>query len=196
MELYGTPRSHFTRKVRLLLDHMGHDYQLIDIGNVAGADPEFFSNNPLMNVPVLRDGGVQLIESDHIAAYLAQTYDRDDPFQVLTTQTEVLNARAVLNGAMAAEVRLVLAERTGLDTENGVFFEKARTVISNVLDWCEERAELFSPAVPAYLDFHLISLWDHVHFYKLTEGNWPKLNAITDGLRTSELIQRSAIPAY
>lgn len=193
MKLYGTARSHFTRKVRLLLDHLGHDYAMIDIGNVADADPEIFSNNPLMSVPVLRDGGVQLIESDHIAAYLVRTYDSADQYKVLTTQIEHLNARAVFNGAMAAEVRLVLAERTGLETRTAVYFEKARRVISNALDWCEEQPDLFSPDAPTYLDFHFISLWDHAHFYELVEGGWPRLQDLARRLSASDLIQRSAI---
>ncbi|MEM9055760.1 MAG: glutathione S-transferase family protein [Pseudomonadota bacterium] len=193
MELHGTARSHFTRKVRLLLDHIGLDYRLIDIGNVAAADAETFANNPLMSVPVLHDGDVHLIESDHIAAYLVRKYDPDDHYQVLTTRVERLNTRAVLNGAMAAEVRLVLADRTGLEIKHGVFFEKARAVISNALDWCEERAVLFSPDTPTYLDFHFISLWDHAHFYKLVQGEWQTLQEIAQRLSASELVQRSEL---
>jgi glutathione S-transferase len=176
-----------------LLDHLGLDYTLVDIGNVAEADPETFSNNPLMNVPVLQDGAVQLIESDHIAAYLVRGYDPHDQYKVLTTQIEHLNARAVFNGAMAAEVRLVLAERTGLETRTAVYFEKARRVISNALDWCEEQPDLFSPDAPTYLDFHFISLWDHAHFYELVEGGWPRLQDLARRLSASDLIQRSAI---
>lgn len=40
--LLGTERSHFTRKVRLLMDHLGLDYDMVDIGNVAEADQSLF----------------------------------------------------------------------------------------------------------------------------------------------------------
>ena len=194
MELVGTGRSHFTRKVRLLLDHLGLEYRLADAGDVSMANPGRFGDNPLMNVPVLRDGGVVVLDSDHIAAYLVRKYDPADSFDVLTTAPETLNARSILNGAMAAEVKLVLAERTGLKTEAALFFDKARAVIVNALDWCEAQAGLFDARSPTYLSFHLISFWDHVHFYRLVNGKWPMLEEIADALRERRLVSRSAIP--
>src|SRR4051794_10990584 len=108
MQLLATRLSHYSRKLRILLDHYGLAYELVDVGNVASPDLGQFDGNPLMKVPVLRDQGRWLIESDHIAAYLARTYDPSDRYEVLTTDLATLNARAVLNGIMAEEVKVIL----------------------------------------------------------------------------------------
>lgn len=195
LKIIGAKRSHFTRKVRLLLDFLDIDYAFMDMGDVSNADPALFGQNPLMSVPVLYDGDVMRLDSDHIAAYLVHTYNPADAFDVLTRDPSILNARAILNGAMAAEVRLVLAERTGLPTAQTAFFDKARSVIANALDWCEANASLLNHSSPTYLSFHFISFWDHVNFYKLANGEWPALDNIAGGLRELPRVRRSAIPA-
>ncbi len=193
MELVGTPLSHFTRKVRLVLDHLGQDYDFIDVGNVADADQSLFADNPLMSVPVLRDQALTLFDSDHIAAYIVRRYDPQDRFNVLTTDPNILNARAILNGAMAAEVRLVLAERTGLKTDGAAYFDKSRAIVIHALDWCEARVAMFNPERPDYLGFHFISCWDHIHAYQLAGGDWPGLSRLADRLSQSEQVRRSSV---
>lgn len=194
MQLFATPRSHFSRKVRLLLDHYGLDYELIDIGNVASADTGLFHGNPLMRVPVLKDNDTWLVESDHIAAHLVREHDPRDRYHVLSTDPAILNARAVLNGIMADEVKIILAERTGLDTEPHAFFRKARTSIENGLQWLEGQAGLFDPRQPRYLEFHLVSAWDHLKIYDLVGLDYPLLGSAVAELNKREPIRRSAPP--
>lgn len=67
LRLICTPRSHFSRKVRLLLDALGEPVELLDAGNVADDDARAFGPNPLMKVPTLLDGARAVFESDHIA---------------------------------------------------------------------------------------------------------------------------------
>ena len=74
MKLYATPLSHFSRKVRVLMDLYSLPYDLIDIGNVASSDVRDFGNNPMMKVPTLVDDDCWIIESDHIAQYLVEKY--------------------------------------------------------------------------------------------------------------------------
>lgn len=192
MQLYATPLSHFSRKVRLLLDAYGLDYQFVDIGNVADKDVEAFQGNPLMKVPVLRDGGHWLIESDHIAAHIVRSHDPQDRYRVLTTDPQTLNMRAVMNGVMADEVKLILAERTGLDTAPHAFFQKARAGIGNGLAWLEGLAMHFDPEAPGYLEFHLVSLWEHIAYYETVALVYPKLQAIVDRLGEVPLIRQTA----
>jgi glutathione S-transferase len=192
MQLYATPLSHFSRKVRLLLDHYELEYECIDVGNVAQSDVGAFHGNPLMRVPVLRAGDLWLIDSDHIAAWLVRTYDPDDEYDVLTHDPEKLNARAVLNGIMTDEVKIILAERTGLTTAPHAFFRKARTSIEQGLAWLENRAAMFNAERPGYLEFHLISLWDHLRYYGLFELEHPALDAICSELGRRPRIAQSA----
>jgi glutathione S-transferase len=79
-----------------LLDALGVEVELPDAGNVADASPAPYGPNPLMNVPTLVDGTRPIFDSDHMAAYLVRKLDPADRFEVLTTDTYALRARAVL----------------------------------------------------------------------------------------------------
>lgn len=161
MQLIYTPRSHFARKVRILMAALGLNAELIDAGNVADAAPAQYGPNPLMKVPTLLDAGITVFESDHIAAYLVRTRDPADRFDVLTSDVDRLNARAVLNGVMAQEAEVILAERTGIETRGLPRFDKMRDGISAGLAWLEQHDALFAGA-PDYLGFHLVAAWEHM----------------------------------
>ena len=192
MKLFATPLSHFSRKVRLLLDHYEVPFELVNVGNVGSADPDQFPNTPLMAVPVLQDGDLSIIESDHIAAYLVQRLDPVDRYGVLTREPMALNARAVLNGIMTSEVRVILAERAGLDPGETAYFRKFFDVISQGLAWLEARSDLFGGATPSYLDFHLVSAWDHLKHYAVQDLPYASLKTIVESLSASETVAKSA----
>ena len=191
MKLIATPRSHFSRKVRLLLDHMELSYELVDVGDVSAVDAERFHGNPGMGVPVLQDGEVWMLESDHIAAYLVRTYQPDDRYGVLTESVERLNVRAVLNNVMGNEVKLILAKRGGLDPHPHHYFQKAKRAIEQGLSWLEDRSYFFGSVDPGYLEFHFISLWDHLELYELVKLEYPKLRSLARDLSEKALIKRS-----
>lgn len=184
MRLYYTPRSHYSRKVRMLLGGLRRSVELVNVGNVADSNPTIFGENPLMKVPTLVDGDHTIFDSDHIAQYLVRTYDHEDTFQVLTTQIDDLNARSVMNGVMAAEVELILAERTGLDTTAHRRFDKMREAILAGLGWLENHVGRF-PDRPSYLGFHLIAMWDHLALYQVCPLEQPRIQAYV--LRLSDL---------
>ncbi|WP_223788244.1 glutathione S-transferase family protein [Marinicella meishanensis] len=166
MQLIYTPKSHYARKDRILIDALGLEVELVDAGNVAEQDPAIFAHNPLMKVPTLIDGEQVVYESDHIAAYLVRQFDPQDRFAVLTTDPDQLNLRAVMNGVMAAEVELVMAERTGIDTRQYDRFEKFRTTVQQGLQWLEQQVDGLS-SQPTYNGFHLVCLWDHLVLYDM-----------------------------
>src|SRR5690606_14989690 len=141
---------------------------------------------------VLRDDDLWLVESDHIAAYLARMYDPEDEYRVLTSDPEVLNARAILNGIMAEEVKVILAERTGLSTQPHAFFQKARAGIEQGLRWLESRTAVFDSGRPGYLEFHLVCLWEHLKYYDLVPLDYPQLGAIVGELSGRERVRRTA----
>lgn len=164
MQLFYTPRSHFSRKIRMLLGGLDLRAELLDIGDVAECNAPLFGPNPLMKVPTLVDGKAFIFESDHIAQYIVNTYDPADRFQVLTTDTDQLNARAVMNGVMATEVELILAARTGMNTKSHRRFDKMRESIAAGLRWLDRHTDVF-PDEPSYLGFHLTAMWDHLVLY-------------------------------
>jgi glutathione S-transferase len=190
MQLFYTPRSHFSRKVRILLDGLGLDVELLDAGNVADAQPAPYGPNPLMKVPTLVDGALSVFDSDHIAAYLVRKFDPADRFAVLTTDAETLNARAVMNGVMAAEVELILAERTGLDTRAHRRFDKLRESMLQGLAWLDDRSGRW-PRDPTYLAFHVVAMWDHLALYRMVEPGFPRLHDYASHWASAPFIARS-----
>jgi len=174
MKVYFTTRSHFSRKIRILLDVWEVSVEFIDVGNVGDLSNEAFGPNPLMKVPTLVDGSSSIIDSDHIAQYLTRRHDPADAFGVLTTDVELLNARAVMNGVMAAEVELILARRAGMDISLHRRFDKLAESMRRGLDWLEDHAATF-PEHPSYAGFHLICMWDHLALYGIVELQHPRL---------------------
>lgn len=178
MKLYATPLSHFSRKVRILLDLYNANYEFIDIGNVSQTDLKVFNNNPLLRVPILMDEKNWIIEADHIAKYIVDKFDPTDRFRVNTCHFHELNIRAIMNGIMSEEVKLIIARRTGLPTENYPFFDKTMQVIMNGLDWLEAEFAQFNEITPGYLEFHLVCLWQHLDYYKLLPLAHPHLKKV------------------
>ena len=179
MKLYYTPKSHYARKVRILIDALDLPVKLVDLKDVTGQSAQLFADNPMMKVPTLTDGEVTVFESDHIAQYLVKRFDTGDRFQVLTTDPQQLNFRAVMNGVMAAEVEVILAERTGLDTQGVKRFDKHREVVNQGMAWLESNAGLLAEQ-PTYNGFHLVSLWEHLVLYEQYALDYPQLKQQLD----------------
>lgn len=192
MKLYATPLSHFSRKVRILLDLYKIPYEFTDIGNVASSDTVAFASNPLMKVPVLLDGEAWLIESDHIASYLVNKTDSEDRYSVLTKDISQLNMRALMNGIMTEEVKILLARRTGVPTDQYPFFDKALKSIKDGFSWLEQNHSRFNSANPKYLDFHLVCLWDHIAYYDLVPLNYSRLSEHVSRVSENPIVMQTA----
>lgn len=192
MKLYATPLSHFSRKVRLLLDLYSVPYEFVDIGNVIQTETKIFADNPLMKVPILVDGDDWIIESDHIAAHLVRKLDPQDRFQVMTQNLFDLNARAVMNGAMTEEVKLILARRMSVPTQQYDFFSKALKAIDGALQWLETHASKFDVTSPKYRDLHLLCLWQHLEYYELVPLRYEGLRSVVERIASQPLIQPTA----
>ncbi len=170
LQLHGTPLSHFTRKIRILLHELGVPFAFVRTPNLLEASAEAYGANPLMRIPTLVDGGTTLIESDHIARYLVEKYDPGDRFSVRAPSVTAMNRLAVLNGIMAHEVTLILARRGGLEDLDGVtYFRKLLRSIASGLAWLDRELD---PAADGfdYVDLTTICMWDHVTHYQLVPG--------------------------
>jgi glutathione S-transferase len=115
MRLHGTPLSHFTRKIRILLAELGVDFEFVRAPSVLAKEGAAYGDNPLRRVPALVDGEVMVVDSDHIARYLVGAHDPGDRLGVRSERVEDLHRLAVANGVMDNEVVLILAQRTGVD---------------------------------------------------------------------------------
>jgi len=167
LQLIGTPLSHFTRKLRILLAELGVEYELVRAPGVLGTSAAAYGDNPLLRVPTLIHGDHTLIDSDHIARYLVGQFDPGDRLGVRSEQVTALNQLAVINGAMANEVVLVLAARGGLTgLEDIVYFRKLMTALDSALAWLDRALDLDAAGFD-YRDISLICLWQHLGYYDL-----------------------------
>src|SRR5262245_14544310 len=167
--LYLTPLSHFSRKVRIVLRELGLDCEESYVPNLLSADPSDFGGNPILRVPVLRDGAQWVVESDQIVRYLLETYDRgNDRFAFFSMSTDQRNALSIVSAVMGADVELLLSRRSGLgDQAGGLYFSRYREVIDRGLAWLEGNAATIWPAVElSYLDIALLCMWDHLRYNK------------------------------
>lgn len=193
MQLLYTPTSHFARKVRIIAAGLGVELELLNAGNTASLSGNRLEENPLMKVPALFGPDGVVFDSDVICAWLVRRFDPADRFGVLTTDIDLLNARTVMNGVMAAEVELVLAARGGMDTASGQRFGKFRHTIATGLAWLEAHAAqgLRSPAN----EFHLVCLWDHLLLTGLMPARqFPALAARVAATRGNPIVAGTAIP--
>jgi len=145
--LYLTPLSHFSRKCRIVLREIGLACEESYVPNLLSADPADFGGNPILRVPVLRDGPHWVIESDQIVRYLLESYDHGrDRFAFFSMSTAQRNALSIVSAVMGAEVELILSKRSGLaEHAGGIYFSRYREVIVHGLAWLERNAAAIWP---------------------------------------------------
>ena len=182
--LYLTPLSHFSRKVRIVLRELGLACDESYVPNLLSADPADFGGNPILRVPVLRDGASWVVESDQIVRYLLETYDHgSDRFAFFSMTTAQRNALSILSAVMGADVELILSKRSGLaDRASWLYFARYRDVIEHGLAWIEGNAAMIWPAVEfSYLDIALLCMWDHLRHGKMLNEtvSYPWIDART-----------------
>jgi len=167
LQLIGTPLSHFTRKLRILLAELGVAFEFVRAPGVLAPAAATYGGNPLLRVPTLVDGEVTLIDSDHIARYLVRKHDPGDRLGVCSDQVRDLNRLALVNGIMANEVVLILARRGGLTDLDGVaYFRKLTAAIDNALAQLDHDVDVDAPGFD-YGDIATICMWQHINHYQL-----------------------------
>lgn len=170
LTLLGTPLSHFTRKVRILLHELAIPFDFELVRNLLEADAARYGQNPLMRVPTLIAGDLWLIESDHIARHIVSTRAPHDPLNVLTPTTAELNQLAVMNGIMAHEVTIILAARGGLtDVMSHTYFQKLAQAITSGLSWLDQELDSERESFH-YVDVVTICMWEHLNHYEIVPG--------------------------
>lgn len=93
---------------------------------------------------------------------------------------------------MSAEVELILAQRTGIDTTQYQHFTKIKDSIINGLNWLETNADIFS-SKPTYLEFHLVAMYDHLTHYKFVNLEYPELDHRVRQFSSIDFIKQSEL---
>ncbi len=170
LALHGTPLSHFTRKIRILLAELGVDYEFVRAPSVLAPTSASYAENPLLRVPTLVVGETRVFDSDHIARYLVSKLDPNDRFGVHSERVEDMNRVAVTHGIMDNVVVLLLAKRGGLSDLDGVaYFRKLVSAIAGGLTWLDAHVDL-DDANFDYGDIVLVCMWQHLEYYGVVPG--------------------------
>lgn len=164
-QLFGTPLSHFTRKIRILFAELGVDFDFVRLGSVLAPTAQSYADNPLLRIPTLVHGDTTLIESDHIARYVVGEHDPSDRLGVRSEKVDDMNRLAVANGIMSNGVTLILGKRGGLeDVESVAYLRKVASAIESGLAWLDARAEPDAASFD-YRDIALVCMWQHLLHY-------------------------------
>jgi glutathione S-transferase len=102
VEIYGIPRSSYTRVVRLVCEEKGIDYELKP---APPHSPEVNAIHPFGKLPVMRHGDVTLCESKAIATYLDRSFPGPqlipaDPRLAALTEQWVSLVNSVMDGTL------------------------------------------------------------------------------------------------
>ena len=141
MKLYGAPPSHFTRKVRVVLQELGLPFQFVAVSRLLDATPDAFGYNPLLQIPVLEDGAYRLVESDLICEYLLERYGKNQIAFYPAVGDQILHKQrlAIMNGGMAAGAKIMRARRSQIPGfANYSFFEQENASLLAALQWLNE----------------------------------------------------------
>ena len=166
-QLHGTPLSHFTRKLRILLAELCVNFDFVRASSVLATSPASYADNPLLRLPTLVHAGTTVFDSDHIARYLVATYDPKDNLRVRSERVRDMNRLAVVTGIMNNVVVLLLARRGGLaDIDKVAYFRKLTTAIDTALAWLDGDADPEDESFD-YRDIAMICMWQHLEHYGL-----------------------------
>jgi glutathione S-transferase len=173
MKLYGTPPSHFTRKVRVILQELSISHEFLALDRLLETGEEKFAQNPLHQFPVLEDQGRRLIESDLICEYLLKTYGARNPELALLPSGDSMGHKqrlAMMNGGMAAGVKLIRAKRSGLSWDCP-FFRQEEAALTGSLHWLDQdlgAKTAYEPGKLTLLDISLLCFAEWAVFRELT----------------------------
>lgn len=188
--LFGTPRSHFTRVVRMVAHELGLSVPLVDVGDVGQLVP--FAGNPLMTVPVLEHEGARIWDTHHVCRYLVEQAGRD-PLGVESLDVEGRNTLAVIFGVMGAEVRLILAARAGVPAE-GRPFDKVRATVKAGLGFLDARVDEDRRDLD-YLAVATVAMWEHLLLFRnAVEADAPRIDRWVRALSAHAAVRETAPP--
>ena len=168
LKLLLTGGSPFARKVRIVLEEKGLEYEK-DVGSASQRPADVFSKqNPNLTVPVLVDGPTTIFESNLIVEYLLAKFPNapangaQPPLAVRMTRPDHHWEDSKTLAALEAMADIIVNMRffmsSGVDVANVAYGRRQRTRFRCCLDWLEERATAdgFVPGLFSIQDINFI----------------------------------------
>jgi len=126
--------------VRVVLQELAIPFDFVALESLMSTEVAHFAQNPLLQLPILEDGKLNLIESDDICEYLFKTYGHQNPEISLFPTGELFAHKkrlAIMNGGMASGVKLIRAKRSGISWDYP-FFQQEITALKSSLRWLND----------------------------------------------------------
>ncbi len=114
-----------------------------------------------------------------------------DRYRVWTRDVFDLNARAIMNGIMTDEVKVIAAGRHQVPVREYSYFNKCYDSVKNGLQWLENNHEKLSSSSSSssssasitYRDIHLVCLYEHLLYYDFVPlSPYPQLKYTVDSV--------------
>jgi glutathione S-transferase len=188
--LVGRSSSHFTRTARIFAAELGVEHGFQVVSDLLSADLDAYSTNPALRVPILRTTSGTWFGSLNSCRELARSSTRKLSIvwpEHLTTPL-LANAQELTLQAMAAEVTLILAQRSGQNADNR-YLIKLQQSLHGTLSWLDAELANVLAALPrralSYLEVTLFCLHTHLQFRDvLPAPGYPNLAAFCEAYGT------------
>lgn len=115
MQIFGTVVSPYTRRIRLLLNDIKHEFIDLDIFSEEGREV-LTSNNPANKVPLLKDGDNTILDSRIIFNYLSEK------LVLKPLNWKQQNLLTVIDAANDSLVVLMYGRRSGLPVDEDFMY--------------------------------------------------------------------------
>ena len=198
IQLYYGPISPYTRKVRIMLAEKEISFEPVTV-DLLNPPAEFLATNPNMRIPALRDGELQLFESNVILDYLLETYPgrgtAEPPLAEKLLRPEqrwedskiLMTIETVLDSGL----NLFQFRRSDITPEQAPYLKREVDRIQNDLDWLDKKAtpEGFVPGSFSALDLNLICALEWAEFRKIFSWRGrPNLEKLVDFYKDRESV--------
>ena len=198
IQLYYGPISPYTRKVRIILAEKELPFEPVTV-NLLDPPAEFLATNPNMRIPALRDGELQLFESNVILDYLLETYpgrgSAEPPLSEKLLRPEqrwedskiLMTVETVLDSGL----NIFQFRRSDITAEQAPYLKREAERIQSDLDWLEQKAtpEGFVPGSFSALDLNLICTLEWADFREIFSWRGrPNLEKLVERYKDRESI--------
>lgn len=155
----------------IFAEEAGIEYELILLNDLIATNPESYSGNPTLRIPVLRVSDQVLFGTRNICRMLARrsTWPLHIVWPENLTNILLMNAQEIIWQSMITQVQLLMVVDFGKPVKDNQFFAKALTAFEGSLLWLDRNVTDIIAALPpdrtiSMLEVGLYCLVEHLQF--------------------------------
>lgn len=208
LKLYYSEGSPFARKVRIVLEELGVEFES-DVLNALRPVADIEARNPALSIPVLEHGDLTLFESDLIVEYALENFGSNSPGTESTPFMRSMwrashrwadgKCLSVSESLGSSIVNTALMTRYGgVSVDGSDYLQRQQRRIETCLDWLEAAATR-DGFVPGWFTMMDISFICHIGYGEardvVTLGNRPTLAALREKFSSRPSVRHTEIPS-